>query len=103
MFVICQNMTEDQAWQIFQHTFCKWTTVISWEYPIQYHTLKVILLIESYQFIFLNFLIFFFTFLFYIEVKQINNVVIASGGQQRDSAIHIHVSILPQTPLCATQ
>ena len=28
-----------------------------------------------------------------------NNVVIASGGQQRDSAIHIRVSTLPQTPL----
>ena len=28
-----------------------------------------------------------------------NNVVIVSGGQQRDSAIHIHVSILSQTPL----
>ena len=29
------------------------------------------------------------------------NVVIVSGGQQRDSAIHIHVPILPQTPLPA--
>ena len=28
-----------------------------------------------------------------------NNVVIVSGGQQRDSAIHIQISILPQTPL----
>ena len=28
-----------------------------------------------------------------------NNVVIVSGGQQRDSAMHIDVSILPQTPL----
>ena len=27
-----------------------------------------------------------------------NCVVIVSGGQQRDSAIHSHVSILPQTP-----
>ena len=27
------------------------------------------------------------------------NVVIVSGEQGRDSAIHIHVSILPQTPL----
>ena len=27
-----------------------------------------------------------------------NNVVIVSSRQQRDSAIHIHVSILPQTP-----
>ena len=27
-----------------------------------------------------------------------NNVVGVLGEQQRDSAIHIHVSILPQTP-----
>ena len=27
---------------------------------------------------------------------MISNVVIASGEQRRDSAIHIHVSILPQ-------
>ena len=33
--------------------------------------------------------------LFYIGVSPINSVVIDSGGQQRDSAIHIHVSILP--------
>ena len=35
----------------------------------------------------------FFTFI------AINSVVIVSGGQQRDSAIHIYGSILPQTPL----
>ena len=29
----------------------------------------------------------------------LNNIVVISGEQQRDSAIHIHVSILPQTPL----
>ena len=29
----------------------------------------------------------------------VNNVVIVSGEQWRDSAMHIHVSILPQTPL----
>ena len=29
----------------------------------------------------------------------INGVVAVSGGQQRNSAGHIHVSILPQTPL----
>ena len=28
-----------------------------------------------------------------------NSVVMVSGQQQRDSAMHIHVSILPQTPL----
>ena len=42
---------------------------------------------------------FFFYFLFYIGVWLINNVVTVSGGQQRDPAIYIHVSILPQTPL----
>jgi len=42
---------------------------------------------------------FFWTFYFVQGVWSINNVVIVSGGQQRDSAIHIHVSILPQTPL----
>ena len=30
---------------------------------------------------------------------QLNNAVIVSGGQRRDSAIPTHVSILPQTPL----
>ena len=41
----------------------------------------------------------FLIFLFYTELQMINNVVIVSGGQQRDSAIHIHESILPQTSL----
>ena len=41
----------------------------------------------------------FFCFLFCIGVQPVNNSVIVTGGQQRDSAIHIHVSILPQTPL----
>ena len=40
--------------------------------------------------------IFFFNFLFCIGVKQINHVVIVSGGQQRDSIVHIHVSIFSQ-------
>ena len=35
-------------------------------------------------------------FLFYPGVWLINNVVTVSGGQQRDSATHIRVSILPQ-------
>ena len=39
------------------------------------------------------------SFLFCFEVQPINNVVVVSGEQRRDSAIHIHVSILPQTPL----
>ena len=39
-------------------------------------------------------------FLFCIGVQAwLYNVVIVSDGQQRHSAIHIHVSILPQTPL----
>ena len=57
----------------------------------------------------------FLIFLFYIGVQPINKVVIVSGGQQTGSAIHTHVSILPQTsfpsrlprnieqsPLCST-
>ena len=31
--------------------------------------------------------------------QLMNNVLIVSGEQQRDSAIYIHVPILPQTPL----
>ena len=38
-------------------------------------------------------------FLLCIEVELINNVVMVSGEQERDSAIRIHVSILPQTHL----
>ena len=30
-----------------------------------------------------------------LHSQLINNAVIVSGGQQRDSAIHTHVSILP--------
>ena len=41
-----------------------------------------------------NYSLIFLIFLFYMEVQSINNVVIASGGKQ----IHIHTSILPQTP-----
>ena len=38
-------------------------------------------------------------FLFYIGVQLISDVVIVSGGQQRDSVILIYVFILhPQTP-----
>ena len=40
----------------------------------------------------------FFFNLFYIGIEPITNAVIISGGQQRDSAIRIHVSIVPQTP-----
>ena len=32
------------------------------------------------------------------HAQLINNVIVL-GGQRRDSAIHIHVSFLPQTPL----
>ena len=42
--------------------------------------------------------LFIFNFLFCIEVQLSNNVIV-SGGRCRDSAIHIHVSLLPQTPL----
>ena len=40
------------------------------------------------QFCFLTF------YYIYIYVYIFNSVVIVSGGQQRDSAMHIHVSIL---------
>ena len=63
--------------------------------------------LEEFLFLFgCSFLIFFwfsssisfYSFLFYIGAQLINNVVIVSGGQQRDSAVHIDVSILPQPP-----
>ena len=38
----------------------------------------------------------FFNFLFYIGAQLINDVVLVSGVQQRDSVIHVHVSILFQ-------
>ena len=41
---------------------------------------------------------FFLTFNFVLGVWPTNNVVIVSGEQQRDSATHIHVSILPKLP-----
>ena len=49
-----------------------------------------------------NTLVYFFltlNFLICIGVQLINNIVIVSGEQQRHSAVHIHVSILPQTSL----
>ena len=44
-------------------------------------------------------ILFFLTFYFVLRCSQLTNNAIASGEQQRDSAIHIHVSILPQPPL----
>ena len=38
-------------------------------------------------------------YVLYWGIAPVNNVMIVSGRQQRVSAIHIHVSILPQTPL----
>ena len=38
-------------------------------------------------------------FLFYTKVWPINSIAKVSGRQQRDSAMHIQVSILSQTPL----
>ena len=38
-------------------------------------------------------------FLFSFRVWPINNVGVVSGEQWRDSAMHIHVSILPSSPL----
>ena len=33
-----------------------------------------------------------------VGAHPINNVVVVSGGQRRDSATHTHVSILPKLP-----
>ena len=44
-------------------------------------------------------LFYFFLMLFYIGVELIDRVVIVLGGRKRDSTIHTHVSILPQTLL----
>ena len=41
-------------------------------------------------------LFFYFNFLFCVGVYPINNVMIISGEQWRDSIIHVHVSIPPQ-------
>ena len=41
-----------------------------------------------------GFVIYFFNFLFYIEVYLISNVVLVSVVQQRDPSIHIYVSII---------
>ena len=41
---------------------------------------------------------FFLTFYFILEYSR-STIMIVSGGQQKDSAIHINVSIFPQTPL----
>ena len=45
--------------------------------------------------------LFIMNFLYCIGVQPVNNVVIASGEQQMESAKHIYVSILPQTPLAS--
>ena len=52
-------------------------------------------LFENFIFCFL------LNFLFCIGVQPINNAVTVSGEQRRDSATHIRVSVLPQTPLPA--
>ena len=45
-------------------------------------------------------LLFFFTFNFVLEYSQLtNSVVMVSGEQQKDSDTHIHVSIVPRSPL----
>ena len=44
------------------------------------------------------FLFSFFQTFYFIGVQPTNNVVIVSGKQQRDSAMHIHLSLLPCTP-----
>lgn len=45
----------------------------------------------------LVFVVFFLTFLFVLEYSLSTIFVIVSGGQQGDSAVHIHASILPNS------
>ena len=87
------------------YLWCIWTW-ISWVYPVQgFEHLEF----ECYFFVkfrkfstiisFFRFHLFFpqtLNFLFCIRVYPVNNVVVVSGEQRRDSAIHIHVSIFPQ-------
>ena len=47
----------------------------------------------------LGFCFYFVNFLFCFGVQPVNNIVIVSGEQKRDSVMHMHVSTLPQTPL----
>ena len=58
-----------------------------------YHIVLIIFCIKEHFFFF-----FFFSLLSCVKVQLINSVVIVSGEQWRDLAIHMHVSILPQTP-----
>ena len=63
------------------------------------HTCYTHRFLQIMKFFFFSFFFFLTSKAFCIGVYPINNVVIVSGKQWRDSAIHIHVSILPQTPL----
>ena len=45
------------------------------------------------------FLLVFWTFYFVLGYNWLTIVMIVSDGQRRDSSIHIHVSLLPKTPL----
>ena len=58
------------------------------------------MLLSLTPFCFDCFLLAFLIFYLVLEHSQLmNNVLIVSGEQQRNSAIHTYVSILPQTPL----
>ena len=58
------------------------------------------LLVIHFVNLFFNFYFFNTKNILYWDIAGLtNNVVIVSGEQQRDSATHIHASILPQTPL----
>ena len=51
-----------------------------------------------------NIICLFFKFVFHIGVQLIYSDVLVSGGQQSDSVIHIHVSLMPSgnSPLSLT-
>ena len=83
------------VFSIYLSPFCDWLAHIFCQVsPGLFVFFMLFLLFILWEFFF------FFTFYFILEYGRLtNNVVIVSGEQQRDSAIHIHVPVLPQTPL----
>ena len=93
---------------LVKQSICLWQIRVQCE--VLPHTSEVDLNIILFFFfilcLFINLVIqlyLFFNFLFYIEAQPIYNAVIVSGGEQRDSAIHIKYpfsSKLPSHPGC---
>ena len=70
--------------------------ILLWEHILSVSVRSFLL---SWLFFNLNFYFFLILKAFCIGVWPINSVVVVLGKQRRDSAIHIHGSILPQTAL----